>query len=36
MPATGLLAVLAWSATAILVIALAFRWEPGPLRRHGR
>jgi ABC-2 type transport system permease protein len=35
MPATGLLAVLAWSGAAILIIAVAFRWEPGPLHRHG-
>jgi ABC-2 type transport system permease protein len=30
MPLSGLLAVLGWSAAAIVVIALAFRWEPGP------
>jgi ABC-2 type transport system permease protein len=30
MPASGLLVVLGWSAAAIVVIALAFRWEPGP------
>ena len=30
MPAAGLLVVLGWSAAAIVVIALAFRWEPGP------
>jgi ABC-2 type transport system permease protein len=30
MPVTGLLVVLGWSAAAALVIALAFRWEPGP------
>jgi ABC-2 type transport system permease protein len=30
MPLSGLLAVLGWSAAAIVVITLAFRWEPGP------
>ncbi|HYA51159.1 MAG TPA: ABC transporter permease [Streptosporangiaceae bacterium] len=30
MPISGLLVVLGWSAAAIVVIALAFRWEPGP------
>jgi len=30
MPASGLLVVLGWSAAAIVVITLAFRWEPGP------
>jgi ABC-type transport system involved in multi-copper enzyme maturation permease subunit len=30
MPDSGLLVVLGWSAAAITVIALAFRWEPGP------
>jgi hypothetical protein len=30
MPLSGLLVVLGWSAAAIVVIALAFRWEPGP------
>ncbi len=30
MPASGLVVVLGWSAAAIVVIALAFRWEPGP------
>ncbi len=30
MPASGLLVVLGWSAAAIVIIALAFRWEPGP------
>ena len=30
MPASGLLVVLGWSAAAIAVIALAFRWEPSP------
>ncbi|HXZ69323.1 MAG TPA: hypothetical protein VEH31_00445, partial [Streptosporangiaceae bacterium] len=30
MPVSGLLVVLGWSAAAIVVIALAFRWEPGP------
>lgn len=29
MPVSGLLVVLGWSAAAIVVIALAFRWEPG-------
>lgn len=32
MPATGLLAVLGWSAAAAAVVAVAFRWEPGPVR----
>lgn len=32
MPASGLLVVLAWSLAAIVAIALAFRWEPGPAR----
>jgi hypothetical protein len=26
--------VLSWSAAAAVVIALAFRWEPGPIRWH--
>ena len=30
MPVSGLLVVLGWSAAATAVIALAFRWEPGP------
>ena len=30
MPLSGLLVVLGWSAAAIVVITLAFRWEPGP------
>ena len=30
MPLSGLLAVLGWSAAAIVVMTLAFRWEPGP------
>ena len=30
MPISGLLVVLGWSAAAIVVITLAFRWEPGP------
>jgi ABC-2 type transport system permease protein len=30
MPVSGLLVVLGWSVAAIAVIALAFRWEPGP------
>jgi ABC-2 type transport system permease protein len=30
MPVSGLLVVLGWSAAAIVVIALTFRWEPGP------
>jgi len=34
MPATGLLAVLGWSAAAAAVITLAFRWEPGPRQRR--
>jgi ABC-2 type transport system permease protein len=29
MPLSGLLVVLGWSAAAVVVIALAFRWEPG-------
>jgi ABC-2 type transport system permease protein len=29
MPLPGLLVVLGWSAAAIVVITLAFRWEPG-------
>lgn len=40
MPVSGLLVVLGWAAVAAAVIALAFRWEPGParwgLRRHRR
>jgi ABC-type multidrug transport system permease subunit len=36
MPATGLATVLAWSGASALVIALAFRWEPGPLLGRGR
>ncbi len=32
MPVSGLLVVLGWSAAAIVVITLAFRWEPGPAR----
>ncbi|MGA3152747.1 MAG: ABC transporter permease [Streptosporangiaceae bacterium] len=36
MPVTGLLVILGWSAAAALVITLAFRWEPGPLRWRGR
>jgi ABC-2 type transport system permease protein len=36
MPGTGLAAVLGWSLAAAAVIALAFRWEPGPLQRRGR
>jgi ABC-2 type transport system permease protein len=32
MPVSGLLVVLAWSLGAIVVIGLAFRWEPGPAR----
>ncbi|HEX6854594.1 MAG TPA: ABC transporter permease [Streptosporangiaceae bacterium] len=31
MPLSGLLVVLAWTAAAVVVIALAFRWEPGPM-----
>ncbi len=30
MPVSGLLVVLGWSAAALVVIALTFRWEPGP------
>jgi ABC-2 type transport system permease protein len=36
MPATGLLVVLGWSTAAAAVIALAFRWEPGPIQWHAR
>lgn len=36
MPATGLLVVLGWSAAAAAVIALGFRWEPGPIPWHAR
>ena len=32
MPASGLLVVLGWSAAAATVIALGFRWEPGPIQ----
>lgn len=32
MPLSGLLVVLAWAAGAALVIALWFRWDPGPVR----
>jgi hypothetical protein len=32
MPVTGLLAVLGLSVAAAAVIALAFRWEPGPMQ----
>ena len=35
MPLTGLLAVLGWSAAAAVIIAIAFRWEPGPVRWRG-
>ncbi len=31
MPLSGLLVVLGWSAAAIVVMTLAFRWEPGPV-----
>jgi ABC-2 type transport system permease protein len=34
MPVTGLLAVAGWSAAAATIIALAFRWEPGPVQRR--
>lgn len=34
MPATGLLVILGWTVVAALVIALAFRGEPGPIRWH--
>src|SRR5512146_2373075 len=30
MPLSGLLVVLGWSMAAIVVMTLAFRWEPGP------
>ena len=36
MPATGLLVVLGWSAAAAAVIALGFRWEPGPIQWRTR
>ena len=32
MPVTGMLTVLGWSLAAAAVIALTFRWEPGPVR----
>jgi ABC-2 type transport system permease protein len=32
MSVPGLLVVLGWSLAAIVVIAVAFRWEPGPAR----
>jgi hypothetical protein len=32
MPVTGLFVILGWSSAAALVIALAFRWEAGPIR----
>ena len=34
MPVTGLAAVLGWSIAAAVVIALGFRWEPGPVQRR--
>ena len=34
MPVSGLAAVLGWSIAAAVVIALAFRWEPGPVQRR--
>ena len=34
MPVSGLVAVLGWSIAAAVVIALAFRWEPGPVQRR--
>lgn len=36
MPVSGLLVVLGWSLAAALVIALAFRWEPGSVRWRAR
>ena len=36
MPVTGLLSVLGWSVAAAAIIALAFRWEPGPVQRRSR
>jgi len=36
MPVTALLTVLGWSAAAAAIIALAFRWEPGPVQRRSR
>lgn len=33
MPGTGLLSLGGWSLAAVVVIAVAFRWEPGPGRR---
>lgn len=35
MPVSGLLVVLGWSLAATVLIAFAFRWEPGPLRATG-
>jgi ABC-2 type transport system permease protein len=35
MPAAGLLSLLAWNVAALVLIAAAFRWEPGPPRRAG-
>ncbi|MEV4709414.1 ABC transporter permease [Actinoplanes sp. NPDC049316] len=32
MPVSGTLVVLGWVVAAIIVMALAFRWEPGPAR----
>ena len=34
MPVTGLLTVLGWSVAAAAIVALAFRWEPGPVGRR--
>lgn len=36
MPASGLLVVLGWTAGAAILTALAFRWEPGPIRWRAR
>ncbi len=36
MPAAGLLVVLGWTAAAAAVIALGFRWEPGPIQWRAR
>ena len=36
MPAAGLLVMLGWTAAAAAVIALGFRWEPGPIQWRAR
>jgi hypothetical protein len=35
MPVTGMLIVVGWAIAATAVIAVAFRWEPGPAQRGG-